>query len=266
MLSYTKTPTYLRIVGDLKADIAGLEKATTAKHAAVSSKDRQRMKATLKTRQKQLERVGTMAHFSFSEAVKILIEADGCAWTSRELDLWDRPTVKHEGRGEKSLRHRLGLPLDAVSTRPCDLFEINEEVKCLVSGDSDNIMPIRPGAEGERLCGQTLFKMTEEGVFKDLGDELRTAVAVREISPGKFYHDLPEAIRQKLLVAFLPSSVLGHYDAVNCTTAHGYIRVPKKDCDVAWRLACITQSSPRYRLSREYVEERLRSTGVRPTT
>ena len=189
----------------------------------------------------------------------MLMEADGTLWTPEEAAEWSKELANQEGRGEKGLRMRYGLPL-VSTTKDVDLPQINEEVKNVESSSGKNLQPIRTGAHSQKMYGMWLMLSAEKGFFKDFSEKQRTAFGTGELLPSFLREGISKEVRDIVYDLLKPSSVIGHYAAVNGTTSKGFIRVPSEDADVAWRLVTITKYGPKYELQTEYLIERLKKT------
>lgn len=189
----------------------------------------------------------------------VLMECEGTLWTAEEAPEWSKEVANQEGRGEKGLRMRHGLPL-VSTTQDVDLPEINEEVKCVEAATGKALQPMRPGTLGNKIFSGWVFLSAEEGAFKGLGDEHRQAFMFGEVLRPMLYGGLPDEVRNAVHTLLAPSNVLGHYNAINATTRHGFIRIPSEDADKAWGLVTITKGGPKYELRTSYLVERLKRT------
>lgn len=208
---------------------------------------RARVKQRLKTIERSLLKSKDLSDFTWSELFTLWSDACGWMWTKEELKLLQHETESYEGLGEKPLRHRLGLPLDATM-ESCDLP--TGEVKYV----GDKVEPIRVGKIGKRMYVRSLREISDELVTDEMLDG--------EVSAGKLYNELDATIQEKLLTNLAPENVLSCYPAMYLTTDTGYGFVPQEHYKQAFSLACITQMSPKFRLKRSYVEDRIRRTLV----
>jgi hypothetical protein len=189
----------------------------------------------------------------------VLMECEGTLWTAEEAPEWGKEVANQEGRGEKGLRMRHGLPL-VSTTQDVDLPEINEEVKCVEAATGKALQAMRPGTLGNKIFGGWVFLSAEAGTFKGLSEEYRQAFMFGEVLRPMLYGGLPDEIRNAVHELLSPTNVLGHYNAINATTRHGFIRIPKEDADAAWGLVTITKGGPKYELRTSYLVERLKRT------
>jgi len=226
---------------------------------------RQAIRSTLRTRHSWIEGINSLSssYFTLWDLIHILADAEGTLWTPNEARLWHVELANYEGRGEKSIRTRLGLH-DGPTTDTCDLAEINEEVKnwqgAAHSSGKPRIQSIRVGEIGKKAYGRLQRDIVRSNGNDIMSDEFWDALACGEVSPGKLYNSMPEAIRSRLLTELAPSKVMSCYDAVNGVTELGYVRIPREDYDRAWRLNCITQMSPKYDVRVDYIKQRLMKT------
>jgi hypothetical protein len=250
MTPYNKTERYVQYVSRLDAERISLlqeidQLAGTKRGTPGVAKKRAQFKNRLKTITANLTKVATpgdLSAFTWPELFDLWSACWGWRWTHEELWFFKQETEYYEGRGEKSLRHRLGLPL-VVSLDSCDLP--NGEVKYLGA----NVESFRAGKVGRRMYVRGLRELPDELLTDEMLDG--------EVSAGKLYHSMPEAVRLKLQRDLAPEKALAHYPAMFLTTENGYGYVPRDDYSKAFSLTCITQMSPKYRLRREYVEQQL---------
>lgn len=249
-MRYDETPTFTFHIDVLRGERAELERKIDAmaqlkRGIPGAANKRAKLRARLKTVNRCLENAIDLSDFTWPDLFRMWSEACGWKWTDEELVLFDQEIETYEGRGERPLRHRLGLRLNATLDS-CDLP--TGEVKYI----GPNMEPIRVGKVGKRLFVR---------VLRDLPDELLTDEMLDgEVSAGKLYHKLPEQVRQTLVSSLSTTNVLAQYPALYLTTPEGYCFIPREHYDKALNLACITQMSPKYRLKREYVEEQVKRT------
>lgn len=227
----------------LEAELSGLVGVAPRERSATQRAQITKARAKLKTRASQLAKARWMSNLSWPDVVQLLMEVDGGLWTSDELSLLQLDVASFEGRGEKPIRHRLGYPLVATMGA-CDLPN-DEEIKYV----GNNIELIRVGKVGKRTYVRVLRELPDELITDEMLDG--------EVSAGKLFHTLPEPVRSKLQAELSPDRVLTSYSAIYVTTDEGFIRVPREDFASAWSLACVTQMSPKFKLKRGYVEDRL---------
>lgn len=263
-MSIRDTNAYNGLVARLNAETAALEAELSQlagiKRDKKATSRRSNIKALIKARQSkllQLERPGdSLRLFKMWDLVHMEVELQGCTWSPGQLLLWDMPLAIHEGRGEKSLRDKHGLPQE-VTQGAVDLHEINEEAKNWNGRDSngsDSIQSIRIGKVGKSVYGRACRNISRSHPDSVMPEAQWDSLFTGEVTPGMLYHDLPHGVSRVLLDELAPSKVLGHYAAINGCSRLGYLRIPVEDVDRAWRLCCVTQMSPKYELRREYVE------------
>jgi len=257
MVAYTDTPAYLRLMEGLNAEIARLtlrqahlsgirtrggavQRKRTQEEARALASARSRLKTLLHRR----DNAADLGQHAWPELLELWEAAYGGSWTTEERRLLEGELEAFEGRGEKPLRLRLGLP-PAVSRDSCDLPG-DEEVKYV--GPSAGL--IRVSGIGRRAYIRALRAVSEELITDEMWDG--------EVSQSKVYHSLPEQVRRDLQASLAPDRVLACYAAIYLTTETGFSRIPREDFGSAFNLSCVTQYSPKYRLKREYVEGRLR--------
>jgi len=252
MVAYTDTSTYCRLVSELDAEIAVISArrrrlAEIPKRERSSDEARELVNSTgrLKRLQWRRDNATDPSQYTWSDLLALWEAAYGGSWTQEEKRLLEVELVAFEGRGEKPLRLRLGLPL-AVSRDSCDLPG-DEEVKYV--GAMMNVL-IRVGGIGRRAYIRALRKVSEELITDEMWDG--------EVSQSKVYGSLPEQVRKDLQSSLAPDKVLTCYAAIYLTTETGFSRIPREEFGNAFSLSCVTQYSPKYRLKREYVESKLR--------
>lgn len=190
--------------------------------------------------------------YTWPTLVRMLIEADGCVWSRLELALGEKELESYEGKYEDSLRHRKGWPLGST----LGTFDFPDEGEGKYLGSS--VDPIfRIGVVGKRAVGRMrgdLYRKFEQAA---LTQEQWDALNDGEVSADKLYHTFPEPVRAHMQAELQPVNVLSCYRTFYFLTDYGYIAVPREDFGRALSLVSITQTSPKYRLRRSYVEERL---------
>jgi len=209
-------------------------------------------KNRLKTVNRQIAQAADLSGFTWPELFHLLADVDGGIWRPEEVALLDKKLLNFEGRGEKSLRHRLGLPLEPTMDS-CDIPG-GQEAKYV----GNNVDTFRIGKVGKKAY-VNLFKE----VVRAHGDDVMTpemweSMGDGELSAGKVYTELPDVIRTKIQEDLAPAKILSCYTAMYLMTDVGYVRIPRHHFSRAFSLTCVTQMSPKYRLKREYVEDRLR--------
>ena len=259
-LRYTKTKTYVKHVAGLQAERAALASELNALSdlkRGTRTPDQQRRtnaaKSRLKTVDKNLAGLNDLSTFTWKDLFQVLVEADECEWNEEQAALVQGEMEMYEGRGEKSLRHRFGLPLE-VSQGSCD-FPDDGEGKYM----GDKLETFRVGKVGKRAYGRVYRDIVRR--FKDdaLTPDQWDMLSDGEVSTGKVYHDLPDLVRWELQNALAPALVLSSYQTMFLMSDTGFVRVPRCDFSSAFQLAAVTQMSPKYRLRRDYVERRLRA-------
>ncbi len=249
-MRYDETSTYVLHIDALTKEKETIElelialdvhKRGTPGIADTKSKIRQR----LKTIDRSIVKCKDLSGFTWPELFALWSESCGWAWTADELLLLQQETESYEGRGERPLRHRFGLPLEATLDS-CDLPD--GEVKYIGA----KMETLRVGKSGKRMYVRSLRELPDEFVTDEMLDG--------EVSAGKLYHDLNNIVQDKFLRNLSPENVLKCYPAMYLTTDVGYGKVPQEHYSQAFSLACITQYSPKFRLKRSYVEEQLKKT------
>lgn len=259
IVPFTETPPYAAHVERINAQIVGLtaQRAPLDRSglrnrylpARTADEDRlfTNLGSQLRTLRRRLETTTELSQYSMVELIELWEASHGRRWTAEERALLDESLVAFEGRGEKPLRHRLGLP-QVVSRDSCDLPG-DEEVKHI--GDNP-ACSFRLGKVGRRVYVRLLRLVADEDVTDDMLDG--------NVSPSKIYRTYPEHVRRLMCDSLMPSRVLSCYSAIYLTTETGFSRVPRDHYDVAFGLICVAQHTPQYRLRREYVEGRLAAT------
>jgi hypothetical protein len=262
-MRYTETRTYVSHMAALRTERATLKKELAdlgelARGTRTPEQQRRTnaAKNRLKTVEKNLTGLHDMSTFTWKDLFQLLVEADECEWNAAQLALMQGDMATYEGRGEKSLRHRFGLPLE-VSQDVCD-FPDDGEGKYL----GDKLETFRLGKVGKQAYGRVYRTIVRQ--FKDecLTPDLWDTLTDGEVSTGKVYHELPLLLRTLLQEALAPAVVLSSYQTMFLMSDFGFIRVPRCDFAAAFQLSAVTQMSPKYRLRRDYVERRLRSHNV----
>lgn len=208
----------------------------------------------------------TSNYWTLWDLVHLLAESRETLWDDEESRLWSEPVQNFEGRGEKSLRYHYAsiLTSQQPTTDMCDLPELNEEVKNWESYDTNNnrwcIDPFRVGVLGKSAFGKVYRNIIRKFPDDIMCDELWEALSTGEVSPNKIFKRMPEDLSKMIIDGLKPSITLGRYDAINGCSSLGFLRIPRRDYDAAFRLSSISQMSPRYSLSRKYIESKLNET------
>ncbi len=258
MAAYTDTWAYQSLISNLDAEISQLTKqrerlaGIRLRGGVIKRKktlEEERLFTSLGNRLKTLrhrrDNVEDLGQYAWPDLFKLWEAAYGGSWSKEEKLLLEGELEAFEGRGEKSLRHRLGLP-QIVSQDSCDLPG-DEEVKYV--GTATNVL-IRVSGIGRRAYIRALRSVPEELITDEMLDG--------EVSQSKVYGSLPEQVRKDLQSSLAPDKVLACYAAIYLTTETGFSRIPRKEFGNAFSLSCVTQYSPKYRLKREFVESKLR--------
>ena len=193
-----------------------------------------------------------------------IMDSDGSQWLTeaQRTTLWHKILLAHEGQGEASLRDWLGLPQQGASTEDCDILEVEWENK-KIQGKGDKgafiLQVIQSSAAGRKAYGQWMAFNFEQGVFKDLPDDVRVALATGEVTREIMFGKLSKEVNDSLFQAVRPSVVFARPRAMTCATRYGFLLIPWEEYDQAWVFKCITKSSAKYALRREYLLERCRN-------
>lgn len=258
-MRYTKTPTYVGHVSclreesnALRVELARLSSGPRGSRTQEQTRRVGRIRARLKTIDKNLDGLLDFSTFTWSALFNMLAEADECVWNDEQLRLLRAETESYEGKGEKSLRHRFGLPLEATQGS-CD-FPDEGEGKYV----GDKVEDFRVGKVGKRAYGRLFRELARSFKEDSMSPEQWDMLSDGEVSAGKVYHALPAPVREAVQQALAPETVLACYQTLYLVSDRGFVRVPRVDFSTAFSLAAVTQMSPKYRLKREYVETRLR--------
>lgn len=258
-MRYTQTPTYVGHVSclrseatELQAELAALSSGPRGSRTKEQSRRVTRIRTRLKTIDKNLQGLLDFSTFTWSALFNMLAEADGCTWNEEQLRLLRTETESYEGKGEKSLRNRFGLPLEATQG-VCD-FPDEGEGKYV----GDKVEDFRVGKVGKRAYGRLFRELARSFKEDSMAPDQWDMLSDGEVSAGKVYHALPPPVREVMQQALAPETVLACYQTLYLVSDRGFVRVPRIDFSTAFSLAAVTQMSPKYRLKREYVEARLR--------
>lgn len=275
-MKFTQTKTFGKLLAPMDAEIAELtaqisqiagtiESKNAANAVAKRKSDRlptkgdenklerlQKQLNALVERRLQLHTELPRSFYGWLDLINMLVEVSGNVWTARQQELGAKELEAYEGRYEDSYRDARGWPLGA--SLDCTDFPGNGEGKYLREDTTFRISKI----------GTTAFGKLLRTVSREFPDETMTAEQWEtlfggEVSQSKVYNTLPEPVRTRIQTVLEPTKVL-NYEYMVFLVDHGYIEVPKADYAKAISLVAITQMSPRYRLKREYVEERLLAT------
>lgn len=258
MVAYTETAAYLGFVSRLEKEIVSLSEQKIGLGAMHIRQEENRKRTTdeekqllsvnqrLKILVHQRENAASLNFHTWPELFDLWEASYGRTWTDEELVLMAQTTAMYEGKGEKPLRHRLGLPIEA--TNASSDLPGDEEIKYL----SPINTRFRVGKFGKRAYISMLRELSDEHITPDMWDG--------EVPTSKIYNSLPDNVRSKLQTNLAPERVLSCYEAIYLTTDTGHSRVPKADYHAAFGLSNVSQYSPIFRLKREYVESQVRST------
>jgi len=214
----------------------------------------------LKTLTGKLERLSNLTCPSW-DLVHYLQACDNSLWDDLQIDAWNKTLANHEGRGEASLRLWYGLPAAAATTEDVDLPEIDGEAKNAQGRRKDGkfqLQTVQAGKSGRKAYTRWMMYSAELGLFKDLPENVREALAEGELSQSIIYGALPQELKESLLGAVLPSIVFTRYEFIDFTTRNGFLHVINTDFDSALSFQCITKCGPKYALKKEYLVNRLR--------
>lgn len=249
MIPYTTTPTYVSHVSALVSEkeliLSELVSLTGIKGVADK---RARLKQRLKTIDKNL--ADGIAALTWPDVFKVWIETrsdnNGGLWTPDELQLIKQEVTYCEGHTEKALKSRLGLSLQPTYG-DIDIKDGANDGDDKYLGDS--IGTFRTSKLGTRLYIKCLRELTDEQVTDEMYDG--------KVSAGKLYRSLPEPVRLKFQTSLAPEVGLACYPSLYLSNDHGFVRVMRSEYALAFRLECITQHDPKYKLRRDYVEAQL---------
>jgi hypothetical protein len=264
-VDYRLTRVYQDHVACLNAEHAALEaeiaQLAGIKHGTRTADQSQRAlaaKSRLKTVKRYLDQVEDLTKYSWPDLVHLWFDTrsgrEGGLYDAVELELLHLEREGFEGLGEKPIKHRLGLSLEA-SLEKSDLPN-DEEIKYLGA----TVDAIKLSVAGRRCYGKLTRDLMRSFPDDIMLEEQWECLTIGEVSAGKVYHSLPEAIRTKLQAGLAPEKVLGCYAAIYVSTDRGFARIPREDYAQAWSLTCVSQMSPKYRIKRDYVEAQLRQT------
>jgi hypothetical protein len=275
-MDYRLTPTYVERIQNTNS-ILDCYRADRLKISHVKKKDRSidqqlnfvTLAIKIKALEKRLIKVATL-EVPMWNLVKTLIEADETTWTDVEIVSWHKALANSEGRGETALRERLGIK-DVVTSDACDLVKRDENGNIVLYEEVKNIQgrgakgrfvlqAVQVGKTGRQAYCMWLLETAEKGMLVGLPEDVRQSLGTGEVSPGTLFKRLSGPVLDSLNEKMSPFSVLSGWDAINCTTRDGYLRIPKEDCNEAWQLTCITKSGPKYALRRDYILKRLLAT------
>ncbi len=249
MIPYTKTPTYVSHVSALtderSACLAQLDAWAGVRGVA---NQRVKIKQRLKTIDKNLQ--CGLASLTFPDVFKVWIETrldnNGGPWTADERKLLKKKVTYSEGHTEKALKRRLGLSLKA-SHKDIDIKDGTNDGDDKYLGDT--IGSFRTGRLGTRLYIKCLRELPDDQVTDEMYDG--------RVSAGKLYRSLPEAVRLKFQACLAPEVGLACYPSLYLSNDHGFVKVLSSEYAQAFRLDCVTQHDPKYKLRRDYVEAQL---------
>ena len=267
-MTYHETPTYRRLVAEAGQKFAALEaerfQLRNIKPKMRTPEQRRRftnLAVQIKTKLRQLQEVYRL-DVSMWWLLRMLIEMEGEPWTDVELEFWNKVLAHHEGKGEQGCKRRRGLP-EASGNGDGDLVRwingirvIYEEVKNLQAKDQQALQDIQTGRHGTKAFAAWVVRMIKGHKFDDLPDDVVEACVNGEVT-NAVLDRLPTEVRSSLHEALRPSVVLGTYQAINCGTCDGVMRIPSCDFDQAWEYSSVSKHGPKYSLKREYLLARL---------
>ncbi len=272
-MKYNKTPTFNGVVASMDADIAELsarldqlartiearkqENVNLSKSKKKPTQDLENRQASCRTKLEELVKLrcrfenSEAALFNTGDIFNMLIDVEKNAWSEEERRLGETGLESYEGPYEKSLRLRKGWPIAA--TQESADFPDDGEGKYLASP----LETFRSGKFGKRAWGRVYRSIVREHTEEMLLPEQWEDLMDGEVSAGKIYNTMPANIQNKIQTSLAPEVVLSPYRTMYMLMDYGYIEVPRKDYDKAFSLSSVTQMSPKYRLKRNYLEERL---------
>lgn len=213
----------------------------------------------LLSKQSQLDELGRyilklhndVSDFSWRSLLDMLVQAEEHVWNERQKELGNKERADYEGKYEDSYRDYMGWPLGAsLSTSD---FPDGSEGKYLSGGEAT----FRVGKVGKRAFSALLRSLALECPEETMTSEEWDVLFDGEVSAGKIYHTLPEVVRTKIQQALPPEKVLSCYPSIVFLTDTGFFQVPREDFPRALRLIEVSQMSPKYRIKREYIEQRV---------
>jgi hypothetical protein len=189
--------------------------------------------------------------FSWSELRDMLCESEGHVWNERQRELGNKEREDYEGKFEDSYRDYNGWPLGA--SLDCADFPDGSEGKYLAGQEAT----FRVGKVGKRIFGSLLKSIAREFNEDAMTEEQWNTMFSGEVSTNKLCHSFPEAIRLRMQNELSADKVLNVYPAMVFLTDVGFFVITREDYAKALSLTSVSQMSPRYRIKREYVEQRI---------
>lgn len=176
-------------------------------------------------------------------------------WTFEERVLFDLSTENDEGEGEKSVKHRLGEPLN-VNRGSYDLPKTREDVKFL-QNKKRGIDQFGFHAVGRNAWGDIMLPLLEDGSKGILEHAQKLAIARGQVGKtmlATFPTPHRDWITYQTTAEFFIGAV---YDGIYTVTRLGYIHVPRRDFNQAFEFTGISKGSPKYKLTRMYVDDQI---------
>lgn len=269
----TETPTFSELLAPKDAELIALherceqlartiEAKKSANATAKRKKDIQKFgneERELAAKKRRIEALSeeilflsaNVSTLTWAQLLNMLIETEEHTWNKRQIELGNKELESYEGRYEDSYRDYKGWPLGA--SQDGGDFPNGGEGKYL---NSSSELTFRVSRAGTRAFGALLRVIAREFSEDSMTPEQWDILFDGEVSSSKIYHSFPELVRNRLQAALAPEKVLT-YEYLVFLTDRGFFEVPKEDYARALSLASVTQMSPKYRLKREYVEQRL---------
>lgn len=201
-----------------------------------------------------------MSQFNLSELRNMLVETEEHVWNSVQVQLGKKDREDYEGKFEDSYRDYMGWPLGA--SQGCTDFPDMTEGKYLSNTESS----FRLGKVGKRAYGSLLRTIARKFDESIMTLEQWEALFDGEVSAGKLYHSFPHDVRILMQDHLAPAKVLDAYNAMVFFTDTGFFKVPRVDYVAAFSISYVSQMGPKYKLKREYIEQRIRSASERSKT
>lgn len=184
-----------------------------------------------------------------------LAELRGTLWTAHERRLLARPRSAFEGKGERSLRSRLGIAQQ--TTQGSHDLPDGGEVKFV---ELDRAPTIRISAVGKRAYGRAARALVRNLPDEAFDEATWDCVSAGELCASKLQAPAMEALRRSLA----PELVMSSYTSLYMAFEQGFVNVPQADFEHAWTLLRVSQGDPRYALRRDYVVDRIHGAPLVP--
>jgi hypothetical protein len=168
-------------------------------------------------------------------------------------------TDSHTGPGEKSVRKEEGFSLETQGIASLDIPELGKDGTEIKKGPI-----IKAGIHAQRSYSDFLFTtdmyVSDKGYWDDPIMWNGVETTYRTLFGMGVSNKLLEALKPEyadmIREAVCPAKILASYPNIALVIPQGYISVPREDYTKAWRFVSISQQIPRYRLRREYLEQK----------